>query len=271
MPWWWWGSGGPAPDPAAALLAEAAVWFDFSQYDDVNAMFDVNSGWGPVKDLTQPGAYSFQFVADGLEMTTNGISVNISRRIGTDQPVIGPLTFGPDGITLLDVVRLVDGVDGTVALGIQAAEIIQANSTGGGGTGYPQGEADWSVPYDTSPSFYDMEPSEDTIVDVYEELVPQPVYPAGVYLSIYALDVPGHELRIRLITPDADQSFSHAFDKPVPDYAADPQPIDKFRMRTTIAFEGDVGVVSLVQVGWLGWNRALTLAEVNALIAHFSA
>ncbi len=262
--WWWWGSGGSV-DPAQALLNGAAVRFDFSQYDDIDNMFDVNGGWGPAGPL---GSSNATLTADGIQMTTNGVDVGTwTLGPGLVDFVPGPLIYGPDGLTLMSVAHLSDPLDETVVLSIQTRNLY-ANADD---TQYPAGASTWAVTSDLGATFYDMEPSEDTIVDMFEDLSPGTALAAGAYIAVYRFDVPGQTLNVRLVAPGGSQDFSQPFTKAIPDFASDPQTIEDWISSSKLTFTGDPAVVSLVQVEWDGWNRSLSDAEVDALVAHFQA
>lgn len=249
------------------LLDTADVRFDFSQYTDIDNMFDVNNNWGPMKELAVDSSTKV-FTAQGLKMTTDGVSVGQSLRPGLIDPVTGPLVFGPNGLTMMNVVHFLNDFNDTVASRM-VTSLLQANSIGGDGTGYPQGQTEWGMTTDISASFYDSEPTEDLIADLFEDLSPRVTRLAGTYITIYSIDVPAEELRTRLIGPSTDLNYSTPFTK-IPDYIAEPWFIDDLITMTAIVFTDTISVISIVQDEWLGWNQVLTTEEINSLIAHFT-
>lgn len=244
---WRGGAGGGAPD-AESLLDEAPVRFDFSQYSDINDMVDVNGGWGPIAVDGSP------IFADGGLQWAGASGWGIS-------PVASPLSFGPDGFTYLDVILDSHGED----------TASDSNIASDGGDDFaPQLQASWDLPIsgvteDDSygVAFYDVAPGYETIVDT-DALIPN-VSAAAVPIQrvvVCVVDVVAAEIRWTMAAGGSSETVVLPFDKSVPDFVADPRQID------TLFWSSNTNAT---HIEWNAWNRALTEAEADALVAHFTA
>lgn len=256
--WWrWWGGSAPPPDPVQALLDEAAVRFDFSQYDDINNMVDVNGGWGPiVPNIT---ADTTEFTADGLRVTVEfGLIQTASLDI---ESVESPAIFGSGGLTLMSVTR----VNSVEAWGVLAQfESSFDLAADGAGEYLPEGYGRWRV----------LDSAEDCqsnlsvlsfadVVDVHNDPTgTTDAYSSGAFILAFVFDVPNEELRISLVGPNDGFVATYPFAM-VPDLSS-PVTADTI-------FVSSKGVSDETFIESLIWNRALSDSEIDALVAHFQA
>lgn len=259
MAWfWWWGSGGtpPPPDPQA-LLAEAAVRFDFSQYDDIDDMVDVNGGWGPIFPVFNGTP---EFTAAGLRLTDVDGTVTPRWRI---EGVASPLITGSDGFTIVNVLHSENVAENPnfIAPGWEMA-------SDGLNDFVPDTVSNWTTLSEQADSFglsqFDISPPGGLVVN--ESGVPTSYSTGGpgTYIQITVFDVAAEEAHLTLVTDatrfEVTVPFGHT-----PGYASDPRVVDSVY---NSGFDHPSGI-TLVE--WDGWNRALSDAEVDALIAYFQA
>lgn len=247
-------TGGGGGD-VQALLDEAAVRFDFSQYDDIEDMVDVNGGWGPL-NAANATFDSHEFTVDGLRVV-NASSGTLQLRL---DGVAGPAVFGPDGLTEIQVSR-VDVPSGSFI------EVAWMDLAADANNNYaPELVVQWTLTPDTQDGYgvglYDVAPGG-SLVDHQSEVTDQtPNGTTGVFMMIAVVDVDALEVRVALVSPD--RRFDHTFAMTAtPTFATTPAVIDGL-VRSTVdppdltVIEDDI------------WNRALTSTEVDALVAHFT-
>lgn len=265
--WWWWRRGGSPPDPAEALLNEAAVRFDFSQYTDINDMIDVNGGWGPVTPNIAR-ADTIEFTAEGLHLVGDNLPApGIQNKFELSTP--SPLVFGPDGLTIVNVcfnaapfqpgAQQVRGISNVDFWADQATD--QA----------PTISAIWNAlnPDDThTEQCVDVAPGYETVFLMDETTNPSGLSSylhQGLFIHVTVMDVTAQEARIALVTEAGRFDTTSAFIKPVPDFVADPRSIDALFYGAS-RVPADHTMIELCV-----WNRAFTEAEVDALVAHFQS
>lgn len=259
---------------AEALLDEAAVRFDFSQYTDIEDMVDVNGAWGPL-DISGWGFVgSAAFNADGLRLITDGghpssFGMTLSSRING---VPGPLEIGPNGLTFLEVNRW--DSDRPVAEARLRANFIEVvcDAFGEfrpdfdarlevpcGGIEPPDFTNKWLLKVKDGPPDYDSIAEED---DGF--ITGTPVGVHGVFMVVLVVDVAGRQTRYASVTPVVrfDQLEDFAA---VATFESTTIPIDYFGVGSSAYGDDRTFVESAA------WNRPLTPAEVDTLVAHFTA
>jgi hypothetical protein len=264
--WWWRRSRQGAAPSVEDLLSEAAVRFDFSEYTDVNDMVDVNGGWGPL-DI-QSADVDTEFTVDGLHVTTTGAAANGStftmRKL--DDLTDGPMFFGPDGLTGVMVVDSPAVRVETLANVARFTVVCDDDNDSA-----PDLAATWQIhsvdagaatdKYTTR--VHNSPPGGALIVD-RQNIVAEttPLDTTGRFIAIWRVDTAGEEVTVRLVAPDSDFAATDAMSDP-PLFADTPVNVDAMNISQQLA-DG-------VYVEWLGWNRALSPAEVDALVAHFQS
>jgi hypothetical protein len=253
------GSSASGGGGAASLLAEAAVRFDFSEYDDVGNMVDVVAGWGPLTPSHSGGSPTLALIAEGLQVT-NLAAPGLTRfRIAG---VPGPLSFDGDGLTYLSVVRVLEAWDNSPV----SAFVLQGDYNNDGA---PTLAGEWELINGSEDSVsilhQDQGPGFANIVDDGAVGVEtDPVNVGGVFVHVVVLDAAAEVVRSYLASPDGvttirDLPFTEA--ATYTDFS-----IDYFNWNvspTGAAFDR-------VWIESDAWNRALTPAEVAALVAHFT-
>lgn len=249
---------------AIELLNEADVRFDYSQYDDINDMVDVNGGWGPLVPFAGGHDVDHEFTADGLQLTTTALSAVALGEINE----LGPFIFGPDGWTLAVVVR----VDSARTINSPAQLTGLVVNADNGVTYAPSFEPQWSLrgSGDLLDTFQLQSYDTDGDALVAASASPDPSTDqatTGVFVMLFVVDVAAQEARARLVSPDLESSVVAAFTKPVPDFAAVPATADYFKAYSIQGLPADF-VITLDET--LLWNRVLTDPEQDALVAHFT-
>lgn len=260
-------ASGGGDDGVQALLDEAAVRFDFSQYDDVDNMVDVNGGWGPLVPGTT-GVASSEFTVDGLRRVAGAGAWNPRLKIeGTN----GPMEVGPNGFTYMQVLILPAREPDTSILSLMLLACDSANNFA------PSTQMEWELSGD--PENPDPEVAEDLITVRVQEGEPDftymanvneqegevtPLATAGVFILCVTCDVDAAETRYRAVCPGSDFSDTVAFPEE-PTFATTTTPVDYIQLGT------NTGGDERTYVEFLGWNRAFTPAEVDALVTHFTA
>lgn len=258
-------TGGPEGGGAAALLDEAAVRFDYSEYTDVEDMVDVNGDWGPLTFTTGGGANDIlEFNEMGLRLAAEDPenSVDTTAEINS---LPGPIVLGPDGITYISVVTL----DARLSLVEYIIAIFMKCDSGD--MGLPRFFGRWRLFQDGQhDEHYEVTladrfpPDPNAILEAQITVTDTDPSATGTFIGVFVVDPNAAEVRIRLVSPDETRGESVPFSKPVPDFVADPWPVDYWRSARFFP-----SGVTLIED--LAWNRAFTPAEVDTLVAHFTA
>jgi hypothetical protein len=263
--WWrWWGSGSPPPDPAQALLNEAAVRFDFSQYTDVDDMVDVNGGWGP---LGHAGSGTVTLTDTGIRVVFAGLASGVlNLQIDT---IPGPIVLGADGMTLMSVVRVdvwstddtTQAVGGLFMCG-DNADTSRPAFTGFRRIGYLD---DLAVEHadDYTAIVRNNNPPGGTLLNRQNISTGVTAHTTGLFVSFFRLDAAGANLDMDFYEPNGHTAVSENLSS-VPAFVADPRVIDYMDRTATLPADSTQSELDV-------WNRYLLDAEVDALIAHFTA
>lgn len=242
----------PRHGGAESLLNEADVRFDFSRYTDIDNMVDVNGGWAVAGDV-------------GSALSAEGLFSESGGQFGfAVTGVPGPIHFGSNAITWISVVDVPDPRPFRRTL-------AYSEITGNGDTSFsPDLYSQWDIAGDNvvadkySTYLFDLAPGNDQVFSVNNVALPAiPTDEVGVFLSVSVLDVAAHEIRFRFIGPVTSHEATVPFTKPVPDFVAAPLFADTLAVNSSAP--------GATQIEWLAWNRALTDAEVDLLVAHFTA
>lgn len=253
----------PEPPDPEALLAEAAVRFDFSQYSDVDDMVDVNGGYGPLT-WGGGGPGSYEFTALGLRLISGNL---IADTVGLPSPLIA----GPDGVSVLAVIQLaaprLDWSGSAIrcilvgdGLGDFEPTVNVSYGLAHSGTVNPAHHFDFYQAYLEDLDFQ-------TVVDAQAQLATGTADDyEGVLIGCWVYDVPAGAVRVKVVTAAGTTvDETTLFDIPVPLFVSSPTVID------TVHLDASISSTDYTAIEYVAANRAWTVAEVDALIAHFAA
>lgn len=253
---------------AEGLLAAADVRFDFSQYTDVDDMVDVNGGWGPLVP-TFVDVASSTFTADGLSIVGAAATYRPDLAFTGNSPIV----FNSDGLTYCGVLSI-DGPHvaspatqtpfATVWCNHssdQAPALFTGwllNSTGGAGPG----------DYGTA-TVQDGPPNTNNIArNTSMHTTDLADAATGVLIAILTINVADEEATVRYVSPAGDDVFVLPFAYTPPDWTLSSPAVVNRTFRSTGSARW---LPQFTYIEDLWWNRALTPAEVDALVAHFTA
>lgn len=245
------------------LLDDAAVRFDFSQYDDVDAIVDVNGGWGPAVPEFAQGVV--EFTADGLRIVSG------HNHQWAIEGVASPLTLGA-AMTILSVAK----TDAAFVLPNVHSALVAWDVVGDGLGNYgPELYLSWeaavSAIHIPDSDHYeirvnDLAPSYDVVVDGAWNVDDPDLdsrLDVGVFIAVQVVDTVAQECRMSLVAPGDRFDHTFPFAKPVPDFVGTPTVIDTIYYGTGTVVDG------YTMVEFLGWNRVLTDPEIESLVAFF--